>query len=198
MDGISTPVVAMKMKSVSPTEMNDNECQIHDTRFQSDLPKVELGKQDAIKTRAPRNRKRTTIFRSPFTTEFGSSYKGKESATVNFLRKHPFDGCLISDEMPMGLIEEYCDWIVEGLLKFHEKKDCGVFVAAYAEFLSDEMQIPSSTLDAEYIRKRYVTLLWNYGVKKAKKIYSSDHDDPPRVRPFYVPPTGASNILAIE
>ncbi|PHT99977.1 hypothetical protein BC332_29765 [Capsicum chinense] len=419
--GIFTPVIAMKMKSASPTEMNDNECQIHDTRFQSDLPEVELGKQDAIKTRAPRNKKRTTIFRSPFTTEFGSSCKGKESATVDFPRKHPFDGYLISDEMPMGLIEEYCDWIVEGLLKFHEKNsldfvvvqpdsknwfytmsqpntcwndehvdvifyylrkkskqqknqeyryttvnclfktyidatykryiedaagdslstqddykkmsfvasyegaliniikgfnipaalswhlvdevyipvncdenfhwvlavislkkrcirvydsmlssqprepsheikrlsvmlptyircsgllentertvwssleaykdkiskvagdlndtpfdveyvediaqqvsgslDCGILVEAYAEFLSDQIQISSSNLDAEYLRRRYATFLWNYGVKKAKKIYSSDHDDPPRVRSFYVPPTDTSNILAIE
>ncbi|KAM3358619.1 hypothetical protein P3S68_021552 [Capsicum galapagoense] len=79
-----------------------------------------------------------------------------------------------------------------------ESLDCGVFVAAYAEFLSDQMQIPSSNLDAEYLRKRYATLLWNYGVKKAKKIYSSDHDDPPRPRPFYVPPTDKFNILAIE
>ncbi|PHU26728.1 hypothetical protein BC332_05060 [Capsicum chinense] len=70
--------------------------------------------------------------------------------------------------------------------------------AGYEEFLSDQMQIPSSNLDAEYLRKRYATLLWNYGVKKAKKIYSSDHEDPPRVRPFYVPPTDESSILAIE
>ncbi|PHT90850.1 hypothetical protein T459_05963 [Capsicum annuum] len=76
--------------------------------------------------------------------------------------------------------------------------DCGVFMTGYEEFLSDQMQIPSSNLDAEYLRKRYATLLWNYEVKKAKKIYSSDHDDPPRVRPFYVPPTDESNILAIE
>ncbi|KAF3636289.1 hypothetical protein FXO37_25500 [Capsicum annuum] len=82
--GISTPVFTIKIKSVSPTEMNDNECQIHDTQFQLDLPEVELGKQDAIKTRAPRKRKRTTIFRSPFTTEFDSSCKGKESTTVDF------------------------------------------------------------------------------------------------------------------
>ncbi|KAM3323936.1 hypothetical protein P3S67_005087 [Capsicum chacoense] len=120
--GIFTPVVAMKMKSVSPIEIKDNECQIHDTRFQPVLPEEEVRKQDSIKTRALRNRKRTTIFRSPFTTEFGSSCKGKESATVDFPRKHPFDGYLISHEMPMRLREEYCDWIVEGLLKFHEKK----------------------------------------------------------------------------
>ncbi|PHT76836.1 hypothetical protein T459_20358 [Capsicum annuum] len=77
-------------------------------------------------------------------------------------------------------------------------RDCGVFVAAYAEFLSDQMQISSSNLDTEYLRKRYASLLWNYGVKKAKKIYSSDHDDPPRLRPFYIPLTGEANILALE
>ncbi|KAF3666805.1 hypothetical protein FXO37_10349 [Capsicum annuum] len=246
--GIFTPVVAMKMKSISPTEIKDNEYQIHDTRFQLVFSEEEAGKQDSIKTRSPRNRKQTTIFRSPFTTEFCSSCKDKESTTVDFPRMHLFNGYLISHEMLMGLSEEYCDWIVEGLLKFHEKKepsheikklsemlptyisysgllentertvwsslesykdkmsnvagdlndtpfdveyvediaqqvsgslDCGVFMAAYAEFLSDQMQIPSSNLDAEYLRNRYTSLLWNYGSKKAKKIYSSDHDDPP-------------------
>ncbi|PHT41403.1 hypothetical protein CQW23_20257 [Capsicum baccatum] len=68
--------------------------------------------------------------------------------------------------------------------------------AALPWHLVDE--IPSSNLDAEYLRKRYATLLLNCGVKKAKKIYSCDHDDPPRVRSFYVPLTDASNIPAIE
>ncbi|KAF3670614.1 hypothetical protein FXO38_06996 [Capsicum annuum] len=196
--GISTPVVSIKMKSVSPTEISNNECQIHDTRFPSLLPEAELGKQDAIKTRAPRNWKRTTIFRSSFTTEFGSSCKGKESVTIDFRRKHLFDGYLISYDMPTGLIEEYCAWILHRLLKFHEKKDCGVFVATYTEFLSNQMQIPSSNLDTEYLRKRYASLLWNNGVKKDNKIYSSDHDDPPRPQPFYVPLTDECNILSIE
>ncbi|KAF3667544.1 hypothetical protein FXO37_09979 [Capsicum annuum] len=105
------------------------------------------------------------------------SYKDKMSNVDGDLNDTPFD-------------VEYVKAIAQ--------QDCGVFIAAYAEFLSDEMQIPSSNLDVEYLRKRYETLLWNYGVKKAKKIYSSDHDDPPRVRPFYVPPTDESNILAIE
>ncbi|KAF3684392.1 hypothetical protein FXO37_01347 [Capsicum annuum] len=232
--GISTSVVAIKMKSVSPTEISNNEFQIHDIRFPSLLSESELGKQDAIKTRASRNRKRKTIFRSPFTTKFGSNCKGKESATINFSRKHPFDGYLISHDIPTGLIEEYCAWIVQGLLKFHEKNleayidkmskvagdlnetpfdaeyvedisqqaseslNCGVFLTAYAEFFSDQIQIPPSNLDAKYLRKRYASLLWNYGVKKANKIYYSDHDDPPRPRSFYVSLTDESNILTIE
>ncbi|KAF3661368.1 hypothetical protein FXO38_11728 [Capsicum annuum] len=340
-DDMSTPIIVMLVNSDDLSQ----KVNLPDPFLQTGNVEDPNELRDAIKTRAPRNRKRTTIFRSSFTTKFGSSCKGKEFATVDLPRKHPFDGYLIFHDMPTGLIEEYFDWIVEGLLKFHKKKklkdnhykanklgigfssldfvvaqpdsknwfytmsppntcwndehvddifyylrkkskqqkdqarytavnclfntyidatykcyfedaagdslstqddytkigllkntkrtvwssleaytdkmskvtgdlndtpfdvehvediaqqDCGVFVAAYAEFLSDQMQIPSSNLDAEYLRKRYATLLWNDGVKKAKKIYSSDHDDPPRPRPFYVPRTDKSNILAIE
>ncbi|KAM3356136.1 hypothetical protein P3S68_022850 [Capsicum galapagoense] len=99
----------MKRKSVSPKEISDSECHIHDSQFPSDLPEADIGKHDANKIRAPRNMKRTKIFMSPFTTEFGSSCKGKESATFDFPRKHPFDGYLISHDMPTGLIDQYCD-----------------------------------------------------------------------------------------
>ncbi|PHT38205.1 hypothetical protein CQW23_21778 [Capsicum baccatum] len=38
--------------------------------------------------------------------------------------------------------------------------DCGLFVAAYAEFLSDWHQIPSSKFDLKKYRTRYASLLW--------------------------------------
>ncbi|PHT94736.1 hypothetical protein T459_02618 [Capsicum annuum] len=38
--------------------------------------------------------------------------------------------------------------------------DCGPFVAAYAEYLSDGLQIPNDGLDTELLRKRYVAILW--------------------------------------
>ncbi|PHT70865.1 hypothetical protein T459_25969 [Capsicum annuum] len=41
--------------------------------------------------------------------------------------------------------------------------DCGPFVAAYAEYLSDGLQVPNDGLDAGLLRKRYATLLWKYG-----------------------------------
>ncbi|PHT36450.1 hypothetical protein CQW23_24150 [Capsicum baccatum] len=45
--------------------------------------------------------------------------------------------------------------------------DCGLFVATYAEYLSDRHQIPSSDFDQEMHRTRYASLLWDYGVNKA-------------------------------
>ncbi|PHT40130.1 hypothetical protein CQW23_18984 [Capsicum baccatum] len=56
--------------------------------------------------------------------------------------------------------------------------DCGLFVAAYAEYLSDELQVPNDELDAKLLRKRYTVLLWKYGEAKAQKPYASDIKDP--------------------
>ncbi|PHT76431.1 hypothetical protein T459_19953 [Capsicum annuum] len=52
--------------------------------------------------------------------------------------------------------------------------DCGPFVAAYAEYLSDGLQVPNNELDAGLLRKRYAALLWKYGEAKAQKPYATD------------------------
>ncbi|PHT64318.1 hypothetical protein T459_31845 [Capsicum annuum] len=38
-------------------------------------------------------------------------------------------------------------------------RDCGLFVAAYVEYLRDELQVPNDELDARILCKRYATLL---------------------------------------
>ncbi|PHU30207.1 hypothetical protein BC332_02300 [Capsicum chinense] len=58
--------------------------------------------------------------------------------------------------------------------------DCGLFVAAYTEYFSDELQVPNDELDAGLLRKRYATLLWKYREAKAHKPYASDIKDPRR------------------
>ncbi|KAG5581026.1 hypothetical protein H5410_051653 [Solanum commersonii] len=49
--------------------------------------------------------------------------------------------------------------------------DCEVFVAAYAEFLSDGLQIPSDGIISQSLCLRYASLLWNYGILKARSGY---------------------------
>ncbi|KAF3640125.1 hypothetical protein FXO38_22281 [Capsicum annuum] len=53
--------------------------------------------------------------------------------------------------------------------------DCVLFVATYAEYLSDRHQITSSAFDQEKHRTRYASLLWDYGVNKACNGYVSDN-----------------------
>ncbi|PHT53843.1 hypothetical protein CQW23_08305 [Capsicum baccatum] len=59
-------------------------------------------------------------------------------------------------------------------------EDCGVFVAGYAEYLSEEINVPSDDFEAEYHRMHYAILLRKYGIQKAKKGCVSENDDPPR------------------
>ncbi|PHU02692.1 hypothetical protein BC332_27943 [Capsicum chinense] len=56
--------------------------------------------------------------------------------------------------------------------------DCGPFVAAYAEYLSDGLQVPNDGLDARLLRKIYAALLWKYGEAKAQKLYATNVKDP--------------------
>ncbi|KAH0705815.1 hypothetical protein KY285_010340 [Solanum tuberosum] len=61
--------------------------------------------------------------------------------------------------------------------------DCGVFVAAYAEFLSDGLQIPSDGIISQSLRLRYASLLLYYGILKGWSDYVSNNEDPQRARP---------------
>lgn len=60
--------------------------------------------------------------------------------------------------------------------------DSGVFVAAFAEYISDGIPVSCNSFKVDYLRKRYATLLWKYGLDKAKEGYASDNDDPPKPR----------------
>ncbi|WMV14564.1 hypothetical protein MTR67_007949 [Solanum verrucosum] len=69
--------------------------------------------------------------------------------------------------------------------------DCGMFVAAFAEVLSDGLPVPKIGFHSEYLCKLYGALLWKYGTKKAKARYVSENDDPTR-------PKSHSTVLVQE
>ncbi|PHU02718.1 hypothetical protein BC332_27969 [Capsicum chinense] len=56
--------------------------------------------------------------------------------------------------------------------------DCSSFIAAYADYLSDGLQVPNDELDAELLNERYAALLWKYGEAKAQKPYAINAKDP--------------------
>ncbi|PHU30518.1 hypothetical protein BC332_02611 [Capsicum chinense] len=76
--------------------------------------------------------------------------------------------------------------------------DCGVFVFGYTEYLSEEIIVPSVDFEVEYHRMRYMSLLQNYDLQKAKKCYVSDNDDSPRPRTKYVLIPDETRIVSIE
>ncbi|PHU13612.1 hypothetical protein BC332_14817 [Capsicum chinense] len=81
--------------------------------------------------------------------------------------------------------------IIHQLLPKMKKKwslNCGPFVAAYAEYLSDGLQVPNNGLDVELIHKIYAALLWKYEEAKAQKLYATDVKDPRRPKLNFVAP----------
>ncbi|PHT45561.1 hypothetical protein CQW23_14719 [Capsicum baccatum] len=66
--------------------------------------------------------------------------------------------------------------------------DYGLFIAAYAEYLSDRLQVSNDGLDAGLLHKRYVSPLWKYGEAKDQKSYSNDIKDLRRPKPNSIAP----------
>ncbi|PHT50680.1 hypothetical protein CQW23_10427 [Capsicum baccatum] len=109
-----------------------------------------------------------------------------EPVSLRERKIYPFEGFNILDEAPKKLIQlinDYSEWIADGLLKHHAGRDCGPFVAAYAEYLSDGLQVLNDGLDARLLRKIYAALLWIYGEAKAQKPYATNIKDPRRPKP---------------
>uniref|UniRef100_M0ZQJ0 Ulp1 protease family, C-terminal catalytic domain containing protein n=1 Tax=Solanum tuberosum TaxID=4113 RepID=M0ZQJ0_SOLTU len=109
--------------------------------------------------------------------------KKVEVVNCHVKQQYPFEGFNIDGEGPTQLMSSFSQWINEGLYKYHAKKDCGLFVAAYAEFLSDGLQVPSYGIISQTLRMRYASLLWNYGILKARSSYVNNNEDPWRPRP---------------
>ncbi|XP_069152791.1 uncharacterized protein [Solanum lycopersicum] len=66
--------------------------------------------------------------------------------------------------------------------------DCGLYVTAFTEYMSDQINISYADFSPDYLCQRYGALLWSYGSEKAKCGYVSDNDDPPKSRGIVTPP----------
>ncbi|KAM3396397.1 hypothetical protein P3S68_005403 [Capsicum galapagoense] len=70
--------------------------------------------------------------------------------------------------------------IVDGLLT-QANMDCGVFIAAFAEYLLNGLQISNHLDDINAIRIRYDVLLWDYGKKKQSQYAVSEDESTGRL-----------------
>ncbi|KAM3235736.1 hypothetical protein P3L10_015773 [Capsicum annuum] len=70
--------------------------------------------------------------------------------------------------------------IVDGL-PTQANMDCGVFVAAFAEYLLDGLEISNHLDDIDAIRIRYGVLLWDYGKKKQSQCAVSEDESTGRL-----------------
>ncbi|XP_049354503.1 uncharacterized protein LOC125819027 [Solanum verrucosum] len=73
-------------------------------------------------------------------------------------------------------------------------RDCGLYSAAYAEYLTDGQSLPLANFDVNLHRSRYGALLWNYGNQKASSGSVSDNEDPYKPRNMFVDSDGIEKI----
>ncbi|KAG5606796.1 hypothetical protein H5410_028288 [Solanum commersonii] len=143
------------------------------------LPVKELAPNLDTKTPTQHNIMPSKIMQSPYLTSFGSS-----------------------------LMQEFLEWIQKRLLKSHANKKpsedkyrgkYALFGFAHMDFVVAfpvdknwfyTMSHPMKcwTDQSDYLRNRYATLLWKYGMDKAKAGYVSDNDDPTRPKSDYTSP----------
>ncbi|WMV57792.1 hypothetical protein MTR67_051177, partial [Solanum verrucosum] len=91
-----------------------------------------------------------------------------------------------------SLLEAQVPFMVEFAKDIMQQKsdslDCGLYVATFAEYLSDQIEPSYVDFLPEYLRKRYGALLRSYGSEKAKGAYLSENDDPPKPKSVVTPP----------
>ncbi|KAG5592834.1 hypothetical protein H5410_043348 [Solanum commersonii] len=73
-------------------------------------------------------------------------------------------------------------------------EDLVLSIKDQAEYLSDEINIPSISFRSDYLRNRNATLIWKYGTDKFKAGYVRDNDDPTRPKSGYTTPAEGGMI----
>ncbi|PHT83976.1 hypothetical protein T459_12419 [Capsicum annuum] len=122
LEGIAAPVDDLSIEVVPSSEAIVNKHDIFDSQLPPDFPDEVVAVHQDAKTPAKRTRTRFKVFMSLYTTEYTSGSKAIEDQIEESKQKFAFDGFLIFNNMPRGVIEEYKQWVEKGLLKFHAKK----------------------------------------------------------------------------
>ncbi|XP_047257402.1 uncharacterized protein LOC107850067 [Capsicum annuum] len=122
---IAAPVDDVPIEVIPLAESVVNQHDISDSQLPFDFPDTVVAAHQAAKTPtkiSKRIRMRSKVFESPYTTEYASGSKAIEDQIEEQKQQFAFDGFLISDTMLSSVIEEFKQWVKEGLLKFHAKK----------------------------------------------------------------------------
>ncbi|PHT98309.1 hypothetical protein BC332_32778 [Capsicum chinense] len=105
-----------------PTPTTPAEYEISDTVILSAFSTSQKNVSANKNAPAPRSRKPSKIYRSPFLTHFGSSSKEKKNLASNEQKKFPFEGYHITGDSPTVEMKIFEEWIHDGLYTQHTKK----------------------------------------------------------------------------
>ncbi|PHU23909.1 hypothetical protein BC332_09016 [Capsicum chinense] len=212
MQGLIAPVDDIPLEVAKPVDETINLNFLFDSQISSNNPNSVVVAHLAVKIPAKRTRTRSRIFKSPYTTDFASGSKALEDERTEFKQTFAFEvvadnenvvnniikGFSIPVGLPWHLVDEVdklsdttqllntnpfeVEYVQNISQQDCDSLDCGVFVAGYAEYISEGMSVPTVDFEVAYQRMRYTSLLKNYDFQKVKKDYVSENEDPPRSR----------------
>ncbi|PHU04592.1 hypothetical protein BC332_25414 [Capsicum chinense] len=110
------------------------------------------------------------------------AYEGKITQQIGLVNKIPFD----------------VDYVQNIPQQVSDSLNCGIFVFAYTEILSEGLQVHSCGFDAASQHALYASLLWHYRVEKVNEGYTSDNGDLPQPRKSVIEEIDASAIVTLE
>ncbi|PHT47798.1 hypothetical protein CQW23_12006 [Capsicum baccatum] len=110
------------------------------------------------------------------------AYKEKITQQTSLVNEIPFD----------------VDYVQNIPQQASDSLDYGVVVCAYAEILSEGLQVHSCGFDSVCQRACYASLLWHYRVEKTNEGYTSDNGDLPRPRKSVIEEIEANAIVTLE
>ncbi|KAF3654130.1 hypothetical protein FXO37_16662 [Capsicum annuum] len=132
---------------------------------------VMLGETPAIPCRL---HKPAAVCESPFLSKFDSGcgkVEGQSSKRVG--NAHPRN-YILSIKHPF--VKSITERIDDMKLTLQFNRDCGVYVATFAEYFLDGLEISNYLDDIDAIRIRYGVLLWDYGKKKQRQCAVSEDE----------------------
>ncbi|KAM3308819.1 hypothetical protein P3S67_010563 [Capsicum chacoense] len=126
---IAAPVNDVPIEVVPTAGPVVNQHNISDSQLPLDFSDAVVATHQVAKIPAKvakRIRTRSKVFKSPYTSEYASSSKAIKGQIEEQQQQFAFDDFLISDTMSSSVIEEFKQWVEEGLLKFHAKNHIDV------------------------------------------------------------------------
>ncbi|OIT30885.1 hypothetical protein A4A49_17658 [Nicotiana attenuata] len=122
-----------------------------------------------------RARRPAAVRRSPYLTDFDSGATNREASSKQqiFKGKYPFE-VSIKEKVDATILREFTKFVKKGLNT--KLNDCGVYVASFAEFFIEGLEIPIDKFDAKGYRNRLGATLWQYGKMKQDAKIASDSE----------------------
>ncbi|XP_069150830.1 uncharacterized protein [Solanum lycopersicum] len=102
--------------------------------------------------------------------DFGSNDKGKAKIDDDVLPLYPFEGCGILEQLPLGMMDEFSQWIEKDLLKSHanKKQSEDKYRAKYASFGVDYIDfVVAFPMDKN----------WFYTMSQPNRCWTDEHID---------------------